>query len=55
MKEFVSLDLFFLLIVSIFIFFTGFYFIIMDLIYFIEWENVNIKHCYLFSRSIVLP
>ena len=32
-----------LIIVRSFLFFIGFYFIIMDLIYFIEWEIVNIK------------
>nr|AVN67491.1 NADH dehydrogenase subunit 5 [Panchlora nivea] len=33
----------FLMVASLFLFFTGFYFIMMDLIYFIEWEVVNIN------------
>ena len=41
--QFVLLDLFFLIIVRLFLFFIGFYFIIMDLVYFIEWEIVNIN------------
>ena len=35
--------IYFLVIVRLLLFFISFYFIIMDLVYFIEWEIVNIN------------